>query len=267
MSTSLLPDTWDLPQALRDRLGAQVGRQRAMEADGHLLLVLHRAPGPGELRRRGSYFWRDPEGTWRSSGFDDGPGALEEHLSSYAVLLDRHDQQEQVAHTAMDHFRLLEALAPLHRAIRNLYAALQDARHMVRADRTLLDARDRAYELERTVELLTVDVKNGLDYAMTRRMEQQAASSHDMAVASHRLNLLAAFFFPLATLSAVFGMDLPHGIEQLWPPWPFVIVLLAGLGLGFALKRIIGAPARPQEPASGPAVARAGTSDPSRRAG
>ena len=35
-----------------------------------------------------------------------------------------------------------------------------------------------------------------------------------MAVAAYRLNLLAAAFFPVATVSAVFGMTIAHGVES-----------------------------------------------------
>ena len=45
----------------------------------------------------------------------------------------------------------------------------------------------------------------------------------------HRLNVLAAFFFPIATLMAIFGTNLQHGLETLSPPIPFLIVL----GIGF----------------------------------
>ena len=41
MVSSILPTAWDIPQTIRRRLGNRVGRQRAMSADGHLLLVMH----------------------------------------------------------------------------------------------------------------------------------------------------------------------------------------------------------------------------------
>lgn len=34
-SQSLLPEVWSVPQEFRNRLGEEVGRQRAMLADGH----------------------------------------------------------------------------------------------------------------------------------------------------------------------------------------------------------------------------------------
>jgi Mg2+ and Co2+ transporter CorA len=35
-----------------------------------------------------------------------------------------------------------------------------------------------------------------------------------MSVSSHRLNILAAIFLPLATISSVLGMNLTHGWEH-----------------------------------------------------
>ena len=55
---SILPAVWQVPQEFRDRLGDRAGRQRAMAADGHLLLVLHRPPGPEDAERSGRFFWR-----------------------------------------------------------------------------------------------------------------------------------------------------------------------------------------------------------------
>ncbi len=47
-----LPSSWQLPEEIRQRFGLKsAGKQRAMLADGHLLLVLHRAPRKGETTR------------------------------------------------------------------------------------------------------------------------------------------------------------------------------------------------------------------------
>jgi purine-cytosine permease-like protein len=57
-----------------------------------------------------------------------------------------------------------------------------------------------------------------------------------MAVSSHRLNMLVAFFFPIATLTAVFGANLSHPLERyLPPPYAFFAVLAAGLLFGCVL--------------------------------
>jgi hypothetical protein len=233
---SILPAVWDIPQVFRDRLGARAGRQRAMIHDGHVLLVLHRPPKPDEDEREGRFFWRKPDGSWMSSESGGGLASLAAHLQEYADMIERYDQQEERASTAHDYFAVIQAVTPLHRAARNLHQVLQDARKAVPEDRDLIDFRDRGYDLERNAEILYSDTQNGLEYALAKRAEEQAAAAHQMAVASHRLNVLAAFFFPIATLSAIFGVNLQHGWEREPGPLPFLALLAAGLVCGFVLK-------------------------------
>ena len=146
-----------------------------------------------------------------------------------------------------DFFELIRKLGPLTRTTRNLHAALQKARETQREDRLLINWRDEAYALVRRVELLQADVKNALDFEIAQQAEAQAEASHQMAVSAHRLNVLAAFFFPLATLSAIFRMKLEHGMEN-WDkahqPWTLLGVLGVGLLLGFGLTLMVTRPAK-----------------------
>jgi Mg2+ and Co2+ transporter CorA len=236
---SSLPSLWELPEELRSRLGQRAGRQRVLSAAGHLLLVLHAPPKSNVARRRARYFWRRPDGSWISSNLGTGVQALDRHLSEYAELIEHYDEQDEGAEAAEDHFAVLRALAPLHRSARHMHQTLQEARQLCREDRHLLDARDRAYEIERAAELAFSDARHGLDFTVARRAEQQAKSSFRMAVSAHRLNLLAAFFFPLAALSALFGMNVQNGMEKLAPPVPFLVIVLAGMACGFVLRSLV----------------------------
>src|SRR5690606_26550593 len=101
------------------------------------------------------------------------------------------------------------------RSVNNVYATVQKAREAVPDDRKLLVLRDAAYELSRRAELLYTDSRHALDYHIAQRAEEQAASSERMAVASHRLNLLVAFFFPIATLASILGVNIATGLEGL----------------------------------------------------
>jgi hypothetical protein len=116
-----------------------------------------------------------------------------------------------------------------------MHAALQDARQLCPASRSLINYRDRAYDLERMAELIYQGAKNGLDFAVAKRSEELAKSGHRMAVSAHRLNLLAALFFPAATLAAIFGVNFKHGWEEKSAPLPFLIVMGTGVGLGLLL--------------------------------
>ena len=232
MTTDLIPPLWKVPQVFRDRMGEQVGRQRSMAADGHLLLVLHAPPQPNENQRHGRFFWRDPGAQWVSKERGTGVNALNKHLDDYARIIADLDQLEEKATTASEYFAIIEKLSPVERAARNLHRVLQEARQQCPEFRELINLRDRAYEIERTAELLLSEVKSALDVASAKRAEELSASSHRMSVSAHRLNMLAAFFFPIATLTAIFGSNLRHGWEETAPPIPLLVVLTVGLALG-----------------------------------
>jgi Mg2+ and Co2+ transporter CorA len=210
-----------------------------MSADGHLLVILHEPPRPEETGRRGRLFWREPDGTWHSNSLGSGIRALEQHIDEYAEVLQTMEDSEDRAQTSDDYFPLLQAIAPVFRSARNMHDTLQQARETVREDRGLITARDHAYTVQRTAELLQSDIKNGLDCAIARRAEEEAASSREMAEAGHRLNVLAAVFFPVVTIASIFGMNLDHGLEHAFKPVLFWIVLLIGIVSGFVLKASI----------------------------
>ena len=244
-----LPQGWAVPELFKARLGESAGRQRAMEADDHLLLVLHAPPDPdNDIHRQGRLFWRQPDGNWKSNDLGTGIVALRTHLEEYAGRVEKLEDELQAADTASDYFRILQEIAPLHRSARNSHAALQQAREMFPADRDLISSRDRAGDIERAAELLHGDAKNGLDFTMARQAEQQARSSYAMAVSAHRLNVMAALFLPLATISSLLGMNLVHGMET-WPsPQTFLNVVVGGIAAGLILALFISPRARAPEP-------------------
>lgn len=236
-SVPLLPAAWEVPEAFRRRLGEQAGKQRAMFVDGHLLVVLHAPPGPDESEREGRFFWRDPAGKWTPS--EPGLGEL---LVEFERAFDELQRAEDAAKSARDYFTLLNKLNPLVRTTRNLHRALQDAREDVPDDRQLLLWRDRSYALVRSTELLHADAKNALDFAVAERAEEEAESNRRVEAAGHRLNILVACFFPIATLAAIFGTNLHHGLETLdkqYAPVPLLAVLGAGMLLGIVLAKFI----------------------------
>jgi hypothetical protein len=246
-NSTLLPAEWGIPVKLRDRLGTAAGRQRLLHEDGHLLLVLHAAPGADEIGRRGRFFWRDLNGNWRASSMTDRVATLEEHMAEYGQEIEQLERDEDDAAEARDYFELLDRLTPLARATRNMYDVLQQAREAVADDRLLIVVRDQAYELARRVELMQEDARNGLEFAIAWQAEQQAETSHQMSVAAHRLNLLVAFFFPIATLMAIFGTNLKTGMEawdQANGPLPLLALIAAGLFCGVILTGFVIRPRR-----------------------
>ena len=243
----LIPKIWEVPDEFRRRLGERAGRQRTMFHEGHLLLVLHKAPMPDQDERQAALFWRAPSGHWSSTEQGSGLVGLNQFLSDYEAAIDRWETAEAAASNAKAYFDVLEHVSPVQRAIAHVHTVLGEARRLVEEDRDLINLRDRAYDLERRADLLYAAAKNGLDFAVAKRAEEQAFAAQRAAIASHRLNLLAAFFFPIATLSAVFGVNLQFGFEDRPGPWPFLIVMGIGLILGVFLTSIV-APKRVPKP-------------------
>jgi hypothetical protein len=240
--SSLLPPSWAVTDVIRRRLGEQAGRQRAMFEEGHLLLVLHAPPSPDTPHREGRFFWRDQAGNWTPPGTAPSQPGVGQLLGEYEKALDKLQQDEDEAVTARDYFDLLNRLNPLARSARNMHEAIQDARGAVPGDRQLLLWRDRAYTISRAAELLHNDAKNALDFAVAERAEQEAESSRRALVAAHRLNVLVACFFPIATMAAIFGANLGHGLESYdaqYAPFPLLAILGGGLCLGLLLTAFI----------------------------
>lgn len=231
----IIPSNWQLPDAIRRRLGASVGRQRHMVHEDEVLVVAHEVPEINEQRRRGILFWRDAQKEWHASNGEPGKVAISNLVERYVKRLEQFDRDETAAQKSSDYLPLLEGLTPVQRASRNLYDVLQDARKAVPDCSELIDARDAAYEASRTAELLYQDAKNAMDIAIVRQAEEQSVSSEKMNVAAHRLNIMAAIFFPLATLGGIFGTTLTDGWSWSQSAAPFALFLTAGLVCGAVL--------------------------------
>jgi Mg2+ and Co2+ transporter CorA len=231
----LVPPNWQLPDYFRGRLGTSVGRQRLMQHEGQLLIVAHRVPASGENSRRGVLFWLDANHEWHASSGDPGRSAIQMLIDDYEKAIEKFNQQEEKAALAQEYLPLLDGLAPIMRSTRNLYDVLQEARKAAPERRELIDLRDRAYEASRNAELLFQDAKNSMDVAVVRRAEEQAIASHKMGVAAHRLNTMAAIFFPLATLGTIFGTTFTENWSWSGSTLPFLLFLVSGLLAGIFL--------------------------------
>jgi len=232
-----LPQSWQLPEEIKNRLGQKsFGKQRAMVAEGHLLLILHKVPQKDRRSRQGVFFWRKPSGEWEFSGRGRGLPALRKHLEEYGLAEEQLNQAYDRAREARDYFEILEAIAPLQRAAGNLHATLQAAREAISSDRDIIDLRDRAAEIDRALELLRGSAKTAIDFKIAKQAEEQATLSLQSVKTAHRLNILAAIFFPLTAISCVFGMNLPSGFESA-SIGLFWLVFLTGTLLGVLVRR------------------------------
>jgi hypothetical protein len=125
--SNVIPHNWEVPQVFRGRFGTHAGRQRVMNADGHLLLILHQVPGHKDGTDRGAMlYWRKPDGTWRSTGSGATTiGALRAHVEEFAVAVDALEARAATAKRASDWFALVHDSAPLLRVARGFSASTQ----------------------------------------------------------------------------------------------------------------------------------------------
>ena len=245
----IIPPSWTLPETIRTRLGQTTyGRQRAIIEEDHLLLVLHKPPGPDDASREGVLFWRNPAGEWQWSR-GTGSGALKRHIQSYSELEAKltHDYEQAKDTNAL--FDLVEALTPLTRAARNMHNAIQAGREGIKNDGYLIEMRDLAYEVDRNFDLLLEDVRNAIQHRTAREAEEQARLGKEALRASHRLNTLAALFFPVTAIASIFGMQFSHGLNPNSPAI-FWAVFAIGVALGFVMKNWV--MAKPKDGNGGP---------------
>lgn len=234
---SMIPKSWTVPAIFRNRLGEQVGRQRLMCEDGEFLLVLHRVPRAEDRGcREGALFWINAIAEWKSTPQSGGRSSLLEHVDSYQQRLKDLDEELESTATAEEIHAVIDEVTPILRASRNMLAVVQQLRQELKDDQKVLAIRDLAVSVERSADLLVQDSKTSLDFLIAKSATEQAAAASNATEEARKLNQLAAFFFPLVTLTAVFSMNRPSEIMNFGEVW---IVVLAGLGMGAVVWKIL----------------------------
>lgn len=236
-----IPPGWGLPVELRIHIGDRGGHQRELEADGHLVLILHRVPETKSRAREPVYFWKPPEHEWRASGRGAPKAQLMKLVEEYELTVLRLSEMHEAGETASQIFAVLEHITPVTRAIRNLTETLRRARRIPEdqdARRDLQQVLDLAQEVTRNAELLQNDARHALDYQIAMQSEIQARHSREVERATHRLNAMAAVFLPLTAVASVFGMNLRSGLEES-PAWIFWLVLVGGIAAGLFVSEIL----------------------------
>lgn len=214
-----------------------MGKQRLMNESGHLLLLLHVVPrAEDDETRKAMVVWRNAEGEWKSSPEVGGLGGLESHLNSYRTAIHALDEAVETAKVAKDYFEVMRRAHPLQRATRSMFEVIQAARQVLPDDTRFINIRDQAADLERGIELVSADAKAGMEFTMAEAASQQAIAASDAGQEARRLNRLVAFFLPLATLVAVFGMNPPTALLGENGFWA---VLVSGLCLGFLVHAVV----------------------------
>jgi hypothetical protein len=236
---------WPLSPEIEQRLGTSYGAQRAIAAQGQLLLILHAPPEPGEPREHEVFLRLPGQGSdpakWLYEGQDGGMRQLTRLLDDYAEQLDRLETLHDRAQSASDLFNIIGPCIPLARAASNMQAAMQAARDAVPDDHGLIDPRDRAVEISRGFELLLADSRMELDYRLALAAEEQARATQEVTQAQRKLNVIAALTFPLMAIGAAMGMNLHSGLESMHTLL-FWAIVLGGFVLGLMIRRWVGGP-------------------------
>lgn len=208
-----------------------------MDEEGHLLIILHEVPKPEDDElRRAFVLWGNPEGEWKSSPASGGLSGLDDHLEFYQKAIHTLDDDVEAATSPRDYFEVMRRAHPLLRATRNQLAVLEALRKARNDDQRLIVTRDRAIDLERAIDMATGDAKVGMEFSMAMNAEAQAEAAHKSSNEARRLNRLAAFFFPLATLVSIFGINSPSEVLQMPGFW---LVLIGGVTAGLLTGALI----------------------------
>ena len=226
-----VPKNWELPEVIWNRLGPEPGRQRMMDEEGHLLLILHAVPhASDDEKRAASLFWRKPDGAWKSTPEPGGLSALQVHLEAYREKIHRLDGEVEKAIGPKDYFAIMQEVQPVLRATRHLLEVLQSARQARKDEAALIGFRDEAGGLERGADLVAGDARAGMDFLLAKSAQEQSEAAHRSNLEASRLNRLVAFFFPLATLVSFFSMSDPEGAMGSVLNW-----VVVGVGIVFGV--------------------------------
>ena len=226
-----IPHNWQVPVSISARIAEVPGTQRCLEADGHLVLILHKLPTPVSANRELKMFWRSPDGAWASNELGAGINALQRHVTEFNDRLVKLEEAEARATSADEYFQIRHELAPVFRTAHNMSATISRGYELFLDDRGLLACRNLAATVERTSDLLKEDATYGLEYLMAKQAEAQS-------LASHRLNLVAAIFFPILAFSSIFGMNLEHGLDPK-NPLTFWLAVAVGIAIGMVMKFLV----------------------------
>ena len=235
-----LPAGLDIPLEIRTHIGDRAGRQRELVADGHLVMVLHKAPVSRLKHRESVFFWRPPSGDWRSTERSQPKTVLDAMITEYEDAIDSLSEAHESATSATQKFSVLERVGPLNRAIRNMTDTLGKANATIEnaeAESELQKFVDHASDVARACELLQEDARNSLDFHIARQGEIQAAHSREVEKTTHRLNTMATMFLPLTAMASVFGMNLRSGLEQA-PAWMFWAIMGGSMFAGIAVSEL-----------------------------
>ena len=227
--------TINLPERWRHRVGETVGRQRMLEEEGQLLLILHEVPGDAE---KDWFFWIDETKQWFSAPEEGGLTHLKQLLNRYEEVVDSLEARVKTADSVEDFYSILREEAPIGRSLKQVRLIAARTRKICKKHRPLLEIRSIAEELDHDLTLVQDEARLGMEAVAAESAENQRIMSEKQARHGLRLNLLAAFYLPLMVLASLMGMNLRNGFEE--SRWMFWLIFAIGLGAGGVLVKVVG---------------------------
>lgn len=224
-----------LPERWRYRVGDPVGRQRMLEEDGHLLLILHEVPGDSE---KDWFFWVDETKKWSSAPEAGGLRHMRLLLDRYEEVVDALEARLKVADSVADFYSILREEAPVGRALKQVRLIAARARKIHKKNRPLLQIRSIAEELDDDLTLVQNEARLGMEAVAAESAENQRIVSEKQTSDGLKLNLLASFYLPLMALSSLMGMNVINGFED--TRWMFWLIFTIGVGAGAVLVKVVG---------------------------
>ena len=235
MRKSIIPKSWNVSQTIRHRVGEDVGRQRLIAEDGEILVLLHKVPSAEDKgRREAAMFWCDGQGNWKSSPTSGGRSELRTLVEAYQKRLSELDASLETVDDVEVIHGVIDEATPVARAGRHVSQVISELRQSMRDDLEVLSIRDQAVNMERGGDLLLQDAKSSLDFMIAKNAAVQAKGAQKAAAEAQKLNRLAAFFFPLMTIAAIFGMNKP---SEILPNGRIILIVIFGLMLGAIVRK------------------------------
>lgn len=171
---------WELPEEKKTRLSHQPRLQRAIIADGHILMVLHKPPRPGKSTCEAVTFWRKPSGNWQCSEGCAALAELEQLVNDYDTAIAQIEEEWERSVDPHTPLKPPSQIGRFWRASVSLRDALQEATNAISESEERLDFQglcDRMNDIAWTSEILRTEAMNALRVYFTKQREVQANRS------------------------------------------------------------------------------------------
>ncbi len=218
----------EVPEFVREKLGATSKRQRFERFSDGWILVIHRVPELGDAHDRVSLV-RYAQGDGPVEKFP-GDLSLEAAMEEYGERMAQFEEQLEDELMLDELFEFRRALFPLARALRNAARVIEEAHTHLGKKAPFRVANELSHELMRRLELLESDLAADIGIEQSEIARAQADASRKLERRSDFLNTLVGIFLPITAITSAFGMNFSSGFdgEAVINFWTVVLVGFGG---------------------------------------